>query len=567
MTIPKIYEGFLEGLTDEQQKETELSLLNTIKKEKVKRNNEFYKRQVKKFSPEEQDYILTLVNKVTKNKRKITRWLLNHSPVIINHLMNNVNEFKKLELNELDKEFFQLMETPVGHGVRGIYQGIPGVFRDHYGEYSGRNLRKYYTTNLFEATDIYIGGKSTYFSPNTFKTHSGKRDDLIGIKSIFIDLDFSRSEKDEKINDGFLPIDYRLYRMNIALKETNLPYPTVVTDSGSGLHLYWIFENMLMDNTTDKRWNNTAKSLTEEILYRLRTYDEYLINKNEQTLRVYPDMTVTNPNGQMRIPGSLTKNRDVCHAIKVNNTQLYPNFHLLAKEIWHEYEFPEDYEGEYKPRKKKKKQRATISNIYVDKDDKEAVFWHKYNIERLRDFNTLLTLRDYDVIGYRNTYLFILGAQYMVSGTELESLLNINKKFNNPLPDREVNKLIYHLKNGDYMSWKAETICDKLDITNEEQKKLSVITEQNKRYIREINREEQKKLSERNKAFQQIVSGILIDVMTNKEIQELLNKSRSAVQRYRRKYNELTEDKKSKLYSSLTDEQKEFIQTAREDSI
>ena len=76
-------------------------------------------------------------------------------------------------------------------------------------------------------------GYDLFTAMGTFEGHSRKADDCVALRSFFIDLDVGAEKHPDK--------DAALEELQRLLDETGLPEP-VVTDSGGGVHAFWLFD-------------------------------------------------------------------------------------------------------------------------------------------------------------------------------------------------------------------------------------------------------------------------------------------------------------------------------------
>lgn len=101
------------------------------------------------------------------------------------------------------------------------------------------------------AEDAIRDGKECFFGVHLFSRDRRKAEDAAGCRALYLDIDVSESK------DGYYRTQVEaLGAVKGFLDNTGLPEPSIVS-SGVGLHLYWIFREMLSED----RWSHAAKQL------------------------------------------------------------------------------------------------------------------------------------------------------------------------------------------------------------------------------------------------------------------------------------------------------------------
>lgn len=98
-------------------------------------------------------------------------------------------------------------------------------------------MKHHFSKTLDEAIttieELKDDGYDLFMAMGTFKGFSRKADDCLYLRSFFVDLDVGDTKHPDK--------DTALAELQRLLDETGLPEP-VVTDSGGGIHAYWLFD-------------------------------------------------------------------------------------------------------------------------------------------------------------------------------------------------------------------------------------------------------------------------------------------------------------------------------------
>ena len=143
------------------------------------------------------------------------------------------------------------------------------------------------------------GGENIYFGVNARSKPGGKSDaDVKHACAVFVDI------------DGLEDLQYVLN----AIDDASLPGPSVVVESGRGLHVYWLLDEPITDLD---QWRRLQKGIIRKL--------EHLIPEI--------DSKIHNPSRIMRLPGSVNqKNGKMCRVILANpNTQYalieFPELH------------------------------------------------------------------------------------------------------------------------------------------------------------------------------------------------------------------------------------------------
>ena len=311
------------------------------------------------------------------------------------------------------------------------------------------------------------GKEDTYISPNSFYVPKRANENIRHYRALFIDLDLQEYSKNDAI-----------YEIYILADKEVIPKPTMIVDSGRGLHCYWRIDH------APKGANYTWQEL-EDYLYRQLKY-------------LGADLGATDSSRLLRLPDTInSRNKAECKVIEVNDNK-YSMYDLREKYL------------HYKSKKQYKKK---------DKQQDKGKIKHYFNsytlhIARAEDLETLCRLRDYKVVGYRNKILhcwvYWRGIYTRDKNQLLDMALTFNNQFISPLKDTEVKATVKSTskaiekfidyeqglrsgedkrvskgmrEHGGYW-YTNETLINMLNITEDEQKHLKTILGTNEKYRR-----------------------------------------------------------------------------------
>lgn len=323
-------------------------------------------------------------------------------------------------------------------------------FTCQYGKYS--SLKK----------TIEKGTENLYFSLNTFSKFSRRVDNLLEITSCYLDIDY--------YNTGFSK-EQILGNINIMVYDGEIPQPTFIVDSGRGLYMVW-----------------KLKRLPKEALPRWNTMQEYLY---KQCKHLGADRKSLDASRIFRVDGSVNSKNGKEVQVLEHHAQCY-DLHLITKKF-----LPQLYKTQQPCTKMNKASRKNVLYLFT-------TYSLYYN--RMCDLARLCKLRNYDLKDYhcREMVLFLYRYYTCIyqrdEAVALESTLELNAQFKNPLPEWEVVKCTKSAekayKNKAY-KYKNETLIELLGIDAEEQTFLSTIISREEKNTRQ---KEKKKAARRLEA-------------------------------------------------------------------
>lgn len=356
-----------------------------------------------------------------------------------------------IRLTEEDKQFLNAMTVKVGvHASMEYLRGFEKV--KHHEDPLPFPTR--YSKDLITLVEKQAFGSGVYYTPNAFRKHSAALGNLSTVKACYLDIDFP---------DDTL-IEERLHIFYLAIDGARLPRPTAIINSGSGLHIYYILENEMVDNNK-KRGNvltpilNLARRINIVFAKKFNEAVMDITTNNE----IYADLSVTTPNHKLRLVGSYNRFNEV-HCVEFNQN-------ALVKDIDDLVEYLPDYD--------EKKLNRNNEWIY---DKKPQNIRRMHNLDtlnhgRVKDLELLAELRGYDMYGSRNDFLHILTCQYIQHSLEdwESKIYDMNSKLLHPLRRQEVANIIKSAVKREYL-YRNITIIDKLRISEDEERRMSIIS-------------------------------------------------------------------------------------------
>ena len=302
-----------------------------------------------------------------------------------------------------------------------------------------RTIKIYNTKNdgLRDIVEELHKKEDVFLAPNTMYIPKRRVENIRQFRALFQDIDCESIglEKAETV--------YMIWIMHY---EGKIPKPTMVTDSGRGVHLYWRIQNAPFGAL------NTWQELQDYIYYNLK--------------HLGADKKATDGARVLRLPGTINSKSDTdCEVLYIDNDVEYSM-----------YELREEYLN-YKPKTHQLKMQQTKK---IDNKVISNRFFNSYSLhmERANDLETLCRLRKYEMTGYRNMavhcYAYWKGI-YVRDNYELENIvIEFNNAFTEPLKETEVQAVLRCIPKA----------IDKLGITSKEQKYMKTIIGIDEKYDR-----------------------------------------------------------------------------------
>ena len=317
-----------------------------------------------------------------------------------------------------------------------------------------------------EITQEFSGEENVYITPNTIYVPFRRVENIRQFRALF--LDFDNVEEDKHY------ISYNIFEL---AAQDVIPMPTMIVDSGRGLHVYW-----------------RIKNAPYGALYSWQEIEDMLYHRLKH---LGADRQATDATRLLRLPNTInSKSNSECNVLWIDDKTEYSMYDLKDKYI--------------KVKKKPKTSTKTTNKVIAN------AFFNSYSLhmDRATDLITLCELRKYKVEGHRNMllhcYAYWIGI-YVRSKEELaDSVNNLNNKFKPPLKQTEVNAILrcvpkaidkfiayeQGIRNGEDKRvskgmkdkagywYKNETLIERLGITSEEQRHLKTIIGTREKYDR-----------------------------------------------------------------------------------
>ncbi len=256
-------------------------------------------------------------------------------------------------------------------------------------EFDGRYVTK---ETVFKDLSDAQGAVDMYATPNTYYIPKRSSANIRHYRALYVDLDPNKYDKTEKV-----------YLVIIMADEGQIPRPTMIVDSGRGIHLYW-----------------KIKHAPAAAAWTWQQLQDYLY---KQLKHLGADPVATDGARLLRLPGTVnSRNGELCK-ILVMNDDCYSMYDLCEK---------------FLDQPKKTKSRRPRSKGQV------RHLFNPYSLHqaRLSDLLTLCKLRNYDLRGQRNSviHLFAYWTGLIIRDyDELEqATLDFNQRFKEPLKDTEI---------------------------------------------------------------------------------------------------------------------------------
>lgn len=325
----------------------------------------------------------------------------------------------------------------------------------------GQVLKMYNTDiqGVFEIVQEQQGEKDVYITPNSFYIPKRSNENIRHFRALYIDLDLQdRYSKTEAF-----------YETYIRAAKGQIPKPSMIIDSGRGLHLYWRIEHA-----------------PKGAAYTWQELEDYLY-KNLKPLGA--DIKATDGARVLRLPNTInSKNNSVCEVLELNDFKY--SMYELRETYLH-------YQKKDKPEPKERQQsKGKIKHIFNT---------YTLHIARAEDMETITKLRGYKVKGYRNSilhcYCYWKGIYIRDTENLYDVVAGLNNKLVSPLKDTEIKAIVKSTSKAiekfiDYEQglrskedkrvskamrdkggywYSNETLINMLEITEQEQRHLKTI--------------------------------------------------------------------------------------------
>lgn len=379
--------------------------------------------------------------------------------------------------------------------------------------------------HIAEIIEEFLGENDTYITPNTMYKYERKVSNIRQFRALYIDLDIDK-------NDVYSKSETRFF-INQMVNDEIIPNPSMLVDSGRGLHVYWKIKDAPYQAL------NTWQELEDFLYYKLKPYGA--------------DKKATDGARILRLPGTInSKTNTECKVIWNYDDVIYSMYDLREKYLNYKPKISQDKKGTH---------RNNIVNLFNS---------YTLHIGRISDIETLCKLRDYNVKGYRNMIIHCYAYWKGIYIRDLERLevevKALNDLFKEPLKESEVKAILrcvpkaidkfisYEqglrcgerkrvskgMRDKEGYWYKNETLIDRLDITPTEQRELNTIIGKEEKYRRNNkrrcnNRRNEEGLTQREQQKKDLINKIKslkLQGMKQREIAENLNISKGTVSKY-----------------------------------
>lgn len=300
----------------------------------------------------------------------------------------------------------------------------------------------YYTPEQLPAL---INGVDVYNSQNTFWFPSRKTVNIKQLRSLFVDIDCYRMG---------LTTDQVLWQLEQDFFGSILPVPNLVILSGRGLVVVWHIKPA--PAAALPLWQFAEDWTCKQL--------EYL----------GADTAATDAARVFRLAGTVnSKNGVTVQVLECHN-------HKLDLKDWQRDWLPTK---KVQPVKTKTSVTGKITNLYST---------YSLHYSRMQDIKILVAIRNGQCEGHREVILFLYRYYSLLyckdTKEALEAVLELNKRFNNPLPWREAvhntRSAEHVIDNGKKYNYSNKKLIKLLEIAPEEQRHLKTIICTDEKYRR-----------------------------------------------------------------------------------
>jgi len=409
------------------------------------------------------------------------------------------------------------------------------VYLGHFDPNVSQKTHRCYLGSLFKKLPSFAGYEELFFSPAEFDyTRSAKSAAVQN--GIFLDIESSYKHRE---NEGSIDVDIEKERILETCSENNIPKPSIIVFTGSGLHPHWVFPKRLYCRENTKyaknraRWKRVIKALQK------------IFSENEHNV----DTQVCGLNQLLRLPGGVhAKTGEMARVVHWGDKVDFDE--LEAKLLP-----PDDTQTKDKQKKQKKELKINIGYVGSGKKGGEGRFnLNTLNFDRINDIIYLINSRwENEMIpeGYRNRFIFILTSILALQNNNFDKAKKEAKsilqgKISKEWIEQEEWKLSYiedrvlrYLRGEEpdpRFTYETKTIIDHLGITPEEEQVLKTLFSKLEKHRRRAVREGwQKTNDQKHQERQERVreaKKLREQNYTNQEIADMLGVSERSVKRY-----------------------------------
>ena len=452
--------------------------------------------------------------------------LLNGKEAVISEKSLFYKNLAKLRITEED------LKKPIGQGLTlGDWFEFLFDMQDGWAALFFRNLNKeygqrMYPTNQVQHNVVISPFINCYVSMNSFYYPKRTKKALRKLGFFYIDVD-PRSVGMTK--------EEALEGIHKKIEKNVIPKPSTIVDSGGGYYVIYKIEPVFGTERSLKLFGHIETFLVDMLR------DVGGDDNAKDACRV------------LRVPGTINSKYGSERVVKVIefNEKLIYSFQDFRDIMNKTKGFDLDA---WRKLKEKEKEQLPLSPNERKKQKKIVQTWTRQvrkkfsegsmHAARSIDYKQLILLRGRNLVGFRNTLLWLYGLtqkRLVTSVGEMElKLREMNDMFNEGLTVKEIQDMARHCWKDSYKIKNETILQDKLKITSEEQKYMRILIGKDEKYERNNNRRKEERRNENGLTeCQQAKADAIQEAkklrkqgLKQKEIAKILKVTQSTVSKY-----------------------------------
>lgn len=397
------------------------------------------KEQIKKFTIVDTEHLIDTLKDIMPISKDIAilnirkYGFIKEEDYILESLGFNISNNKKLKVNkdvEVQAKLFSILFSIDKNCFIRLRNKETGQYRT----YSVQALQDKYRLQAILKSKHFDSMNDMMYSLNCYNNmYKATEQSLFSIQNIALDVDFDTNK---------YTVKEVMSRIKAMYKAGEILTPNII-EYGHRIRLIYSLEDVGIDKTTYK-----SLRLVKKVAQAINNKLPKEFNSSVQQLTTFG-----------RIVGSInTKNNK-----KIQCEIINPNKYML-RELQEQLLEPLVISKKIKTIKKNDSNIIGIKNTFT------------LNLDRLSDLEKIQTIRQY---GHREYLCFLYRNQCLLNGDSkqiaLKKTLIFNSQFKFPLTENQVKSDTKNLNRKTYLL-KNETILEKLQLTNEEEKELKLKT-------------------------------------------------------------------------------------------